>query len=171
MLKQSNDEPKPMTSEDFDELGVTRFFGRGDIGARNLLSGWAEAEDNHNWNDGPEAALVMTLRQRPEESCLLSVEGRPFLAPGVPRQDVTLFVNGFRVAFWRLGAGETVILEAEIEPEMWLIRRGGALARCAWHLPDSTRPRDISGVQDQRQLGFCFQSMTLWPRRQTGIRR
>jgi hypothetical protein len=164
MLKQLNDELKPLTN-DFDEPGVTRFFGLGDIAAKSLLSGWAAPEDNHNWNDGLDAALLISLRQRPDDTHVLAVEGRPFITAGLGRQDVTLFVNGFRVGFWRLTDGANCRLEAELEPEVWMIRRGVAVAKCVFHLPDSTRPSDISSVQDHRQIGFCFQSLTIQPRR------
>jgi hypothetical protein len=164
MLKHLNDDPEPSLG-DFDELGVTRYFGRGDMSGKNLLSGWAEPETNHNWNEGPEAILLLRLPELPEEPCTLAIEGRPYIATGLPRQDITLFVNGYRISFWRLLSADRIRLEAEIEPEMWLNRRGGALARCVWHLPDSTRPIDISDAQDERQIGFCFQSLLLQPRR------
>jgi len=165
MLKRLSDGPSLIQNIEYDEPGVTRFFGIGDIGAKNLISGWAAPEQNHNWNDGVEATLLLTLPARPDDICTLAVEGRAFVSAGVAKQDVSLFVNGYRAGFWRLTNEERFTLEAEIEPEMWLDRRSGALAKCVWHLPDSTRPSDISKVQDHRRIGFCFQSMTVLPRR------
>ncbi len=72
--------------------GVTRAFGLGDIGSENLRAGWAAPEENHNWNDGFDASLVL-------------------------------------------------------------------------HLPNSTKPSALARTPDHRQLGLCFQSMMLHPRR------
>ncbi len=69
---------------------------------------------------------------------------------------MTLYVNGFRVAFWRIYDMDKKILQAEIEPEYWLSRHGGAYAKCVWHLPNSVRPSDLTDADDQRQIGFCF---------------
>jgi hypothetical protein len=168
MLKQLNHQLGPFQPGDFEEPGVTRYFGLGDIGGKNLVSGWAAPEANHNWNDGYEATLLIALKERPETTCRLSIEGRAYIAVGLPRQDVLLYVNGFRAGFWRLTNIERCALEAEIEPEFWLNRRGGAVAKCVFHLPDSARPIDITDIQDHRRIGFCFQSMTVQTERGLG---
>jgi len=153
---------KPLVAE----FGITRFFGLGDIAGRNLASGWAVPEEKHNWNDGLEASLTLTISETPTAPCVLSIEARPHLAPGLDHQDVTFYFNGYRIGFWRLNHLSGVILEAEIEPEFWLTRGSGAFARCNWHLPDSVIPSEVTSIRDDRQLGLCFQSMTLTrPRR------
>jgi hypothetical protein len=145
---------------DMAEPGVTYFFGAHGLGGAALLQGWAEPEANHNWNDGLETTLAIQLPQRPG-LIVLKVTGRPFLAPAVNHQDITLYMNGFRLGFWRLDRLENTQIEALIEPEFWLDRQGNAYGRLTWHLPQSTTPSRITGVEDSRQLGFCFQSFTL----------
>jgi len=147
------------------KLGITRFFGLGDLGGHNLLDGWALPEANHNWNDGYDAALALHLTTPPETACILTVGVRPYLVAGLAHQDVTLFFNGYRLGFWRLDRDEESQLSSTIEPEFWLNRVPGAAGTCTWHLPNSTRPSALSPVQDHRLLGLCFQSMTLAPRR------
>jgi hypothetical protein len=147
------------------KLGITRFFGLGDLGGHNLLDGWAMPEANHNWNDGYDTSLSLHLPEPPDAPCILTVEVRPYLVTGLAHQDVTLFFNGHRLGFWRLDKDESTQLTSVIEPEFWLHRGAGATGTCTWHLPHSTRPSALSPVQDHRLLGLCFLSLTLAPRR------
>jgi len=143
------------------EVGLTRTFGLGDLSNHILLSGWAAPEDNHVWNDGIDASFSICLKSMPLKPLLMKLEGLPFVARDLTHQDITLYFNGFRVAFWRLYQMDKTFLEAEIEPEFWLARNGGAFAKCVWHLPGSMRPSDVTGADDKRQIGFCFQAMTI----------
>ncbi|HQT46001.1 MAG TPA: hypothetical protein PLY97_02165 [Acidocella sp.] len=140
--------------------GVTKNFGSGGDMAE-LGDGWAWPEDNQNWNDGYEASLKIALPSAPENPCTLLLEALPHLASGVAYQDVTFYFNGFRLGFWRLDTANSQVLEVIIEPELWFKRYGGGLGICTWHLPNSTKPSDISNSQDQRRLGLCFQSLTI----------
>lgn len=143
------------------ELGVARAFGVGDVSSHMLLSGWAAPEHNHIWNDGPEASFAITMQTMPNKRVMLKVEGLPFIAEDLKSQDVTLYFNGSRIGFWRLYAMDKTFLVAEIEPEYWLARGGGAYGKCAWHMPGSTRPSEVTGADDQREIGFCFQSIEI----------
>jgi hypothetical protein len=143
------------------EIGVPRRFGLADIGPEQLRGGWSPPEAAHNWNDGYEAELTLAISALPDAVCTLSIEGRPHLAGSIARQDVTLFFNGRRLAFWRLDRLDGYTLRADIEPEYFLRRHGGGFGKCAFHLPDSVRPCDVSAVADARRLGFCFQTLTL----------
>ncbi len=144
-----------------NELGVPCYFGRRGLAQPHLLNGWASAEDSHHWNDGLDAALALSLVTMPAQRLHLRVEGRPYLSPRVPRQDITLFFNGARLGFWRIDRLDGALLEAAIEPEHWFGRADAAYGICVFHIPESRRPRDIGEAADDRQLGFCFQSFTL----------
>jgi hypothetical protein len=141
-------------------VGLTRTFGLADLNRHILLSGWAAPEENHVWNDGFDASFFVQLKTLPSRKLLLKVEGVPFTPRNVLHQDVILYFNGYRLAFWRLQGMEKTFLEVEIEPEHWFARKGGGFAKCVWHLPDSLRPSDVTGADDTRQIGFCFQSIT-----------
>lgn len=147
------------------ELGVTRFFGQGDLNDTYFERGWAAPEANHSWNDGIDASLTMWLKSRPPHACALRIRGAPYLTENVHHQDMTLFVNGYRAAFWRLDARQTYLLVAEIPPEFWHERSGKGFAKFVWHIPGSVRPSESAGITDRRLLGFCFQEITLdiWP--------
>ena len=143
------------------ELGVTRFFGRGDLNSRYFDRGWAIPEENHSWNDGIDTSLILPLKSCPTKTCALKIKGIPYLTDNIRHQDMTLYVNGHRTGFWRLDARQTYFLIAEIVPEFWFDRGGKGFAKCVWHIPGSARPSEIPGINDKRQLGFCFQEITL----------
>jgi hypothetical protein len=147
------------------ELGVTRFFGRSGLNDRYFDSGWAAPEENHSWNDGIDASLLVALKSRPAQACALKIRGVPYLTNSIHSQDITLYANGYRAGFWRIDSRQTHLLVAEIAPEFWVERNGKGVAKFVWHIPGSAKPSDSSGVNDKRQLGFCFQDITLdtWP--------
>jgi hypothetical protein len=126
-----------------------------------VLTGYAAPEENHIWNDGFEASFVVTMHNMPTEQVILKVEGLPFIAEDLKSQDITLYFNGHRVGFWHLSAMDKAFLIAEIEPEYWLARHGGAYGKCVWHMPGSMRPSAVTGADDEREIGFCFQSIEI----------
>ena len=142
-------------------LGATRLFGNFDLAGAELVSGWSDPEDPHIWNDGPESVLQI-VTEPVRRALRLSIEGTPFLGGTCNSQDVTLFVNGARVGFWRLRELKPYVLSATIEPEQILERNGKAVLTCVWHLPSSTRPVDVGLGKDTREIGFCFRSVTLF---------
>jgi hypothetical protein len=142
------------------EIGATRLFGNLDLGTAGLISGWSAPEDPHIWNDGPEA--VMQIVTSPVRRTLrLTVEATPFISGSVTSQDVTLYVDGFRIGFWRLRESKSYLLSSTIEPEQIFERDGKALLTCVFHLPKSAKPVDVGAGKDGRELGLCFRSITL----------
>jgi hypothetical protein len=144
-----------------DKLNTTRFFGRADLVADRMLFGWAAPEDNHNWNDGPEVGYVLKLTPPPSKTCRIRVEGVAFIEEKIPAQEITLYVNGVRLGWWRITTTKQVVLDAEIEPEQWITRGDVAIGNVRWHIPRSTSPREIGKGADERQLGFSFMSITV----------
>lgn len=142
------------------EIGTTRLFGNFDLGTAGLISGWSAPEDPHIWNDGPEA--VMQIMTEPVRRTLrITLEATPFINSMVPSQEVTLYVNGARIGFWRLRDSKSYLLSATIEPEQIFERDGKALLTCSFHIPKSVKPVDIGAGKDGRELGLCFRSITL----------
>jgi hypothetical protein len=142
------------------ELGLTRLFGKADLDDDGLVSGWADPEDQHTWNDGLDA-VMMIHTSGSDAVRRLTFEGEPFLPIEVGLQDIALFANGFRIGFWRLRETKTYALSATIEPEQFFVRDEYSLLRLSWHIPRSVRPADIGLGLDTRELGFCFRSLTL----------
>jgi hypothetical protein len=151
---------KSVKVDDMWEIGATRLFGNFDLSSTGLVSGWSKPEDPHIWNDGPECVLrIVTEPVKP--ALRISVEGTPFIGGRCTSQDVTLYVNGMRLGFWRLHESKSYVLSATIEPEQIFERNGEAVLTCAWHLPTSVSPLELGLGKDTRELGFCFRSVTL----------
>lgn len=142
------------------QLGVTRLFGKGGIDADSLLSGWSEPEDHFVWNSGPEAVqqIIISCSDRPLS---VSLECLPFIGGTCRHQDVTLYINGIRVKFWRLRTAEIHLLEGTIPPHCFTERGEIALLKCIWHLPSSISPQEAGTGGDSRQLGLCFRALTI----------
>ena len=151
---------KAVQSDGGWEMGATRLFGNFDLAGADLVSGWSSPEDPHIWNDGPESVLQI-VTEPAKRALRLSIEGIPFIGGTCTSQDITLYVNGARVGFWRLHESKSHVLSATIEPEQMLERNGKTVLICAWHLPGSARPVDMGLGKDTRALGFCFRSATL----------
>jgi hypothetical protein len=145
----------------YDQVDMTRFFGVGNANGERLLSGWAPPEQNQNWNDGSEVAYLLNVSPAPREACIIRVEGVPFIHNHVPRQTVAMYVNGLRLGGWSFHAPSRVVIEARVEPEQWLIRNGVAVGRVSWHIPHSVSPHQLGIGSDERELGFCFVSITV----------
>lgn len=144
------------------EPGVTRLFGEADIGSQGMVDGWAMPEEGHNWNDGLEAVYAIAVRP-PVPRLQLVLSGEPYVTRARPIQELTLFGNGFRLAFWRMTARVETLLDVALEPEWWHIRGQVARMRLLLHLPLSVRPKEINDGQDGRELGFCCRSICLRP--------
>lgn len=123
-------------------------------------AGWAQPEGDHVWNDGPECHMHIAVAAT-QRALTLSVTGIPLIHQRCPFQEITLFVNGYRLAFWRLSKADISQLSATIAPEQ-IVRRGehGAL-QISWHIPFSVSPSELGAGSDARELGFCFHTLSL----------
>lgn len=144
------------------EIGMVRCFGGGDLGTAGQGSGWAAPEPTHCWNDGAEAVFNLVTLQ-PDFRCVLVVAGAPLVTKACPRQDVTLFGNGYRLGFWRLTDPRPVQLEAMIEPGQWRTHGKDASLSLAFHLPGSLRLSTVQAQGDDRELGFSFHTLAIFP--------
>ncbi|WP_297369216.1 hypothetical protein [Acidocella sp.] len=152
--------PDVAADNNYDQVGMVRFFGLGADGER-LLSGWSTPEDNQNWNDGPEVGYQLRVSPPPQEACIIRIEGGPFVNEHAPRQTIEMYVNGLRLGWWSLTSAKRVVLEARIEPEQWLIRDGVAVGDVRWHIPQCVSPQQLGLGADERELGFCFISISV----------
>jgi hypothetical protein len=144
------------------EIGLVRCFGVAEINLAGLVSGWAAPEDGHSWNDGPEVVLAVRA-QRPRGRTILAIEGVPLIVPACPKQDITLYINGWRLGFWRLTQANSVRLQVLVEPTHWHGHGADGLLVATWHLPDSLRLSTLTSDGDDRELGFCFRTLALLP--------
>lgn len=144
------------------ELGVLRMFGEADIGPAGLITNWADPEESHVWNNGPEPTMSLST-SIPEEACILEIGGNPFSHPIQPHQEITLYANGFRLASWFIQQPTDILMRALIEPEHFFRRDKKAVLKLTWHIPTSVSPRQIGAGADDRVLGFVFRTLRLTP--------
>jgi hypothetical protein len=142
------------------DVGVSRVFGNGDIAGEGMISGWAFPEETHNWNDGVEATFRLAVKAT-GGAFELVVEGAPLIDKKYPKQEITLYVNGFRVGYWNLYDSRPQTLTASIEPEQIFWRGKLGYVKCVWHMPDSVRLSEVQDSTDTRQLAFCFHSILM----------
>ena len=150
------------------ELAKPRMFGKADIGEQGLVRGWAVPEDGHTWNDGLEAVLSLEAPHQPLNAVTLAVDGIPYVFGEAQRQELTLYANGSYVGFWRFTQRQLVVIEARIESEQWVIRRGLAYLTLTWLMPGSSRPKEIGDGSDNRMLGFAFRSLCITNQKDNG---
>jgi hypothetical protein len=102
------------------------------------------------------------LVPRPERpgDYLLTVKLRPFLArPHLPRQRMTIEVNGVSLASFEAGNPEPSVRSCIVPSEVVTKDRELAIT---FHTPDAARPADL-GLPDNRKLSFAFHTLTLTP--------
>src|SRR5947207_15816559 len=100
---------------------------------------------------------MLVLRPDRPGNYLLTVKLRPFLAPQLARQRLTIEVNGSPLASFEAGDPEPCVRSCIIPSG--IIARGRELA-ITFRTPDATRPADL-GLSDTRQLSFAFHMLTL----------
>lgn len=146
------------------QAGTPRRFGVEDIGETGMLSGWAGAEPGHAWNDGVDATLLVATRRQPGPvELVFSVE--PYVTRQNPSQELTLYANGARAGYWRLGRREVVSLSAWIDPGWWREVAERAVLRLVFHMPQSVSPAELGECQDFRRLGLSFRDIAISPSR------
>lgn len=143
------------------EMGVTRSFGRIDIGSHGLVRGWATPEDSHVWNDGNVSEiLIKSTPGAPVRSLL--IEGQPYIRPQQPTQDLQIFGNGLMLDFRRFShSSSQVAVAVSVPGEVNLAFNDAGLLRLVMVMPNAVSPSDIGAGDDSRQLAFCFQTLLL----------
>jgi hypothetical protein len=121
--------------------------------------GWSAPEQGWQWAVGPEARMLVPRPERPGDY-LLTVKLRPFLAqPHLPRQRMTIEVNGVPLASFEAGNPEPSVRSCIVPSE--IVTKDRELA-ITFLTPDAARPADL-GLPDNRKLSFAFHTLTLTP--------
>jgi hypothetical protein len=111
--------------------------------------GWSAAEPQLRWNDGYEAALVFAM-QYPRDT-VLTMKAVGFVAPGRPRQRVTVALNATVVS--KIEITDESAREYTIELPAKILRGQNALT---FTLPDATSPQSLGLSKDPRKLGLAM---------------
>ncbi len=114
-----------------------------------LGGGWARAEDSFTWAVGQESHLLLPLGRDPREYILI-LRVVPFVLSGVLRTQ-RLIVSIDETIIGTATLSRPAVLAWRIP--LGLVRRQDRTLVTLVH-PDSTRPKDISSSNDERELAF-----------------
>ncbi len=135
---------------------VLDFAAHGNAAAR-CLSGWSTPEPAETWTVGIESQLSLpppTVRG----TYVLVLTLRPMLAPGLPAQQLRVFVNDVLVGEFSI---EDRTVRACLIP--WAVFGLAPDTRITFQVPNATRPCDSGPSDDGRRLGVAFASVALYP--------
>ncbi len=133
-------------------------FGAGGNATSVTRGGWSAPEDGYIWTAGTSSALALPLSAE-AASHALQIELAPFVYAGrLGAQLLVIAVNG--VAATPIAVSDHAVVTLDIPSEVTTARDA---LDVAFELPDAARPRDVSGVDDDRALGFSFRQLLLRP--------
>lgn len=119
--------------------------------------GWSAPESGYTWSIGAQCTLA--LRRVTPAPMRLEIELAPFAAPPrLPGQRLVLYANGLLFGDLYLTDISVVAIPIPALP----VGSVDVLA-LSFDMPDAERPCDITGVPDDRRLGFSFRRLRLEP--------
>jgi glycosyltransferase involved in cell wall biosynthesis len=153
----ANIRAKEIASRPAYRIGTDVLFGL-DHGLGIKESGWADAEQDGTWSDGPEARVAFRLPAdyRPVDLDLMVV-GSGYLARQPARQRVLVRIREGVIGRFSLDA-QTDFPVMKISAA---IQQPGRLLRIAFSLPDATQPKRQGVSEDIRSLGIFVRCMRL----------
>ncbi|MSP03235.1 MAG: hypothetical protein EXR07_19650 [Acetobacteraceae bacterium] len=135
---------------------LTIGFGANGNSLGYLGGGWARAEEGFTWAVGQESHLLLPLGPEPREF-VLTLNATPFvMSPALRGQRLIVSVD--ETIIGSVTISRPTVLAWRIP--MGLIRRGDKTLVTLQH-PDGTRPKDISGSTDERELAFSVSEVKL----------
>ena len=141
-----------------DMKTVTYTFGRGATAFRYMRDGWNLGEANFTWTEGNVSRLELPAPGG--SGCYaLRLDAWPMTVPGeVPRQDVTILLDGYVIGQQRLDGRSFWLVPLPRE-----LTEGRTVLPLAFALPDARRPSDFGDSPDSRQLGIALSSIGVIP--------
>lgn len=132
-------------------------FGIGSAGMSFLSSGWSSPERAFTWSVGTESVIEIPPQPGAEETLIVQISLRPFIAPSVlPTQRLEVTVDGRPVGVCDLRTQALVEFElpsdaARVESPITIVLG----------VPGAAAPRPLTGAEDDRILGVCLDRLTI----------
>jgi len=139
------------------EVTASIAFGTEGEGANYQLDGWSVTEDTFTWTNAPASRLRLpTLPD--SDLCVLRLVGNPFVSNGIlPSQRVEIWIDDQRLGVAR--ATQVSVIECELPAG---VLRPNQQATLTLRLPDAARPKDVTGFDDDRLLGFALHRLIIY---------
>lgn len=135
------------------KYGTSMDFSKSDKDIAYKLNGWSSPEENFTWTEGNNANMLIPID---DVSCNLILKAKlfPFLAKDIKYQRANIYVNGEKVANWKIDkAGEYT---AEIPKEIV-----SSPLQISFELPDAVSPLESGVSEDPRVLALAFNEMVV----------
>jgi hypothetical protein len=122
---------------------------------RYRVSGWSKTEGNYAWTEGTSARLALPISADAGPLTLKMTLRGLIHPPTLLSQPVEIFVNGKKVADWKVA--DTAAFTAEVPAE--LTKSGGETLDLELRIPKATSPKSLGMNSDERILGVCGYSI------------
>ncbi len=136
---------------------TTLRFGENSPDLNHLGSGWHPAEAEGSWSNWPDAWVYLAI-ESPRDTVTIRIKAEGFSVPGLPAKDVTLKVNGIRVANWVLDAASPRLSASVTVPRE---PADDSLMELHFHVDSPTSPRHRRVGDDWRSLGLRLDSLEI----------
>ena len=129
-------------------------FGReGSAASLNCLNIDCSDSGDYSWTTGPLAEIDIRLPPA-REDVVLAIDTGAYVREGNPPQQVSVYLGGAFVGFWRVTAYGT--LTAHIPRQLLT----GRMTRLALVIPNAVSPFALGLGEDRRELGLHLHSIT-----------
>lgn len=118
--------------------------------------GWSQAEAHYTWTIGRSSRLSFAPPAI-AGSYLMLLEVAPFLWGGQEGQRLKIFLNGTQIGAFVVNTSGTFEI---VIP--WRLIAGREWFAITFEHPDAARPRDVTGVEDEREIAFAFERLSLF---------
>lgn len=126
--------------------------GKSDI---YTIQGWSGQEFSHRWTEGNEAGLSLRIDKSSDSDLELIFDLSPYRNQEIDGQDVTVVVNGRKVALWEIRARDQY--SARIPAD---IAKNGTL-NITLKISNPAAPCDFGESTDCRVLGVAARSLVI----------
>lgn len=130
---------------------LTIEFGERGTGTDYQLDGWSVTEKTFTWTNAPESRLQLPPFP-PSGICILQLIGNPYVSAGkLPVQRIEVSVNDEPLGVATIK--DIGIIECDVPRHLL---RDGKPVTVTLRLPTAARPKDVSGMNDDRLLAFAL---------------
>jgi hypothetical protein len=133
---------------------LTITFGAAGNAAGYQRAGWSYPEDGFTWSTGPASSLAMPATTTPQE---VELHLRPFIAPGLPGQTLTVTANDHPIG--TIFLTDETILSFPIPA----LSVSDSRLRIGLQQPNATIAATAGAGGDMRRLAFAVRRVTLRP--------
>ncbi|MFZ3171885.1 MAG: sulfatase-like hydrolase/transferase [Carboxydocellales bacterium] len=136
------------------KYGAKIQFGEGGNAEHYQDKGWSQPEKDFTWTDGKNANFIIPISQ-PHSDFIIKATLFPFVAKGVDKQKVNIYVNKRKLGEWIVRTNGDYTIEI---PQDYVI---DSKLVVSFELPDAVSPKVLKISNDSRNLGIAMVSVSV----------